>query len=91
MDGCLRGPLARALSKFRRNPWADWPQKTFCFVFGLFKNEGLPQGMSCLLRDSAPLAGGGLVHKPSYQILYTVADQHGLFTQNWIGRYFRAK
>ena len=26
---------------------ADWPQKTFCFVFGLlFKNEGLRQGMS---------------------------------------------
>ena len=35
------------------------PHKTFCFVFGLFKNEGLPQGMSrlqreCLPRDSAP-------------------------------------
>jgi hypothetical protein len=30
---------------------ADYPQKTFCFVFGLFKNEGLPQGMSCLLNE----------------------------------------
>ena len=28
---------------------ADYPHKTFCFVFGLFKNEGLPQGMSCWL------------------------------------------
>jgi len=26
---------------------ADLPQKTFCFVFGLFKNDGPRQGMSC--------------------------------------------
>ena len=47
MDGCLRGPLARLLSKFRTNPWADWPQKTFCFVFGLSKMKA--SGRECLV------------------------------------------